>query len=202
MVILYTEPVPLLSVLILSVLVIVFLFFIKVFISDRLLKKTIRGKPLILLLGPPNTGKKKLIEGLSKTKVKTKTYPFVGRFRTCDVHIRNKNYLSVCFHCVNKKCMLKKNSIKLFDKKPSLIIYAMRSFSDFEAIKKQGNILREINEMFPKVPMITVMNKHNATTRRKMKEIKRIFGKDFIDTPISKANGIEMLKKRVEKIGL
>ncbi|MFH1978353.1 MAG: GTPase [Candidatus Aenigmatarchaeota archaeon] len=181
MLILQTETIPVIWILFFLVLSIVIMFLIKVFISDRLQRRILTKKPIVLLLGSPGAGKGELIKNLTGSKVKTKMYPFIGRFRISDGSFEGKNFRVFCFYSINKHETLKKENIRLLDKKPAIIIFVVRIFSDFNRIKKQEQVLKEIRTMFPDVPTIVAINKDNEIVKERINDITKIFGNDVID---------------------
>lgn len=200
MALLQTTPIPLLAIIFFAVLVILILFLVKVFFSDRLLRKTLKEKPIILVVGPPNTGKKEILERLTTVKVKTKTYPFIGRFRVCDVSLKAKTDRCLCFHCMKDDGTLNRNNIKLLDRKPALILFIVRILSDLQKIEKQGHVFKELKKKFAGTPAIAVMNKTDARGKVKIKDIRRVFGKDLLGIPADKSSGLAELRNAIEKL--
>gem|GEM_PF-3287719 len=195
---LFTEPIPILSILVFSISVVAVLFLVRVFISNRLLSRTLKEKPLILLMGPPKSGKKKILKKLTNAKVKTKIYPFIGRFRVADVFLKNKDHRLLCFHCVTDHKTLKKENIKLLDKKPNFIIFVVDVSSDFNRIKNQKDIFEKSKKIYSGIPSIAAMNKYDTAV--KTKEIRKLFGKGMITTPLTEETGIVQLREKMEKL--
>jgi len=198
MIVLRTEIVPIFWVLLVAISALVIMFLIKVFLSDRLQRRIVTEKPIILLIGSPGTGKKKLIESLTGHKTKTKMYPFIGRFRISDVSLKGKDFRMLCFHSVDKCQVLKKENIQLFGRKPSIIIFVVRCFSDFEKMKQQGKVLKDIKKIFQEVPTIVAIDKRSEIIKKRMDDILQIFGKDMIDLSALETKKIHLLKSDVE----
>ncbi|MFC2142884.1 hypothetical protein ACFLQN_00625 [Candidatus Aenigmatarchaeota archaeon] len=148
-------------------------------------------------MGPPSSGKKEIAEKLVERKIKGRTYPFIGRFWTSNMSIKNKDFNLVCFYTMKDHSTLKKDNIILLDKKPKIIVFVANIYSDYHKIESQGNIFREVKRFFPKTPTIVVMNKY-VKSREKMNHIKRIFGSSLLTVPVDRKKGIVKLRNAMK----
>lgn len=199
MVVLYTEPIPILALILSSVIIIVILFFVKKFVTDPLMRRTLKEYPIILFMGPPGTGKKRIIEKLTGAKVKTKTYPFVGRFRVSDGVVKDKNIKFVCFHSVIDHKKAKMDNINLLDKKPSLIVFII-DVAKGPGISQQRNIIENVRLVLPGIPLLVAMDKKIGVKSKSINDLKKAFGKAMIGKSLDNDNGIQELKARIEEL--
>lgn len=199
MVILHTDPLPAIPILIFSALVIIVMFATKKIVSNYFVKKTINGRPIMLLLGSSNNEKKMLIRNLTEKKLETKIYPFIGRFMVCDVSLKGKNFCVVSSNPMKDYDVLKKDDIiKTLHEKPSIIAFIIHVTHDIQNIENQWNIFRKAKKLFPKIPAIAVMDKYDKTNRKGIKRIKNLFKNDLIHAFLNKKAGVMKLKSKIE----
>lgn len=200
MVILHTEPINVLYVLIVAVAVLAVLFFVKILISDRSMRKIISKKPVVLIAGLPNINKTALLESLSDSGVREKRYPFVGRFRVCDVSTKKVSCRCMCFQCITHNAVLRRTSIKLLSEQPSMIIFIVKMFPDIGNVARQLAPFDALSKMYSGVPIIAAVDKYDKTGNVSMKNVRKIFDKNMIDTPLSEKSGMRKLKGRIENL--
>ncbi len=199
MILLQTESVHFMAFLLLAVFVLLVFFITKLFVAGRLMKRLVSEKPIILIMGVPNSGKSEILKKLTNMQVITKTYPFVGRFRVCDVSVKHRNYRYVCFHCINKRVRFAANSIRLLGKKPAAIVYVVRISPDIRSVRLQKAPFNDVKKLYKGVPIIPVLNDYDASKKVSVSDVRKIFGKDLVSIPVSHRNGLRKLKAIVEK---
>jgi len=194
MVVVYTEPFPVISAALLAVLLMAIFFVTRISLSYHFMTTILGRSPLILIIGPPNSGKKRIMEKLSPN-VQTKAYPLVGTFRTCDISLNGKIFRVVSFYSMKDYYTPKKDSIKLIRKRPRLVIFMAKGTSDKHSAEKQYNAFREVRQLFFDAPGAAAVDKSESTGA-----MRDIFNKDLMEVQLSRKGDVTHLENAVKKL--
>ena len=192
-----TNPLPILEIVFYSAMVIVAMFIIKLMISDRMLRKIITERPYILFMGIPNAGKMESMQCLTKSKVKTRVLPFIGRFRLSDFVFKDKEFRALLFHSVSNEGELKPDALRMLSKKPKAIVFVVKRYSDDKRIEEQRNMVLIVKEMMPDIPIIVAMNHALGSNRKVVKHMKMMLGDCVMKHAICDHEGIAELKRKL-----
>ena len=179
MVTVYTEPFPVVLTALLAIVLMAVFFVMRISISYHFMSTILGRNPFILLIGPPNSGKKRIMEKMGK--VETKNYPLVGTFRVCDTQIKGRTIRFISFYSMKDSCTLKKDRINMIRKKPKMIVFIAKGAADAQDAEKQYEVYREVRKLFFDAPAVAVVDKKESN-KKTLSYIKRAFGKDLTDT--------------------
>lgn len=194
----FVEPLPLGSLLLFfisSLIVIIYLVYYSVKRKKILDLKKI---PTVFIVGLPNSGRTSIMRELSNSKVsfldKTLNLSYMNMVYDGKMALKIVDYQGIIYNegRLNDTIL---NDMKAINPKCIIAIIDVSIFA--EHIENQIQFIFKIKEMFKNKKIFLVANKVDKTSKNKIRDIEKTFGKNIYKIGLNQPKDTEKLKKDI-----
>lgn len=198
MIILRTEPVSVLWPVLLSLSALLLLFAAKAFMRDKAFEKALSGKPFILLTGPDNRTKRKVMGAVSEGRTRTVARPFFGVAKVSNIVLGKREFRLVCFNHLGDNSP-RKDALRLRGRKPDFVLFSLRMAPGMDKMEEQWSSFMGAKRLFPWAASVAVMDSHEKTGGITRETMNLLFEDDLFGNPVSDRWSMGHLRAFLEK---
>ncbi|NIO45173.1 MAG: hypothetical protein GTN36_06525 [Candidatus Aenigmarchaeota archaeon] len=192
----FIEPLSMVSLFVLFIAFLVLFVYLTYLFIKRIRISKLKKTPTALVVGFPNSGKTFILKELSKKE--KGVFDKILNISHADIIHGGIVKLKIIDHqgIFSLDGKVDRETVKsLKNINPNYIINVVDVSSFSEPIEEQIDVMEKINKIFKGSRTFFVASKIDKSSRKKLKKIEELFGKNFYKVRISKPNDVRKLRE-------